>query len=102
MELYADPIEVELDESRRVLAGPKTFVWREQRYVVERIIKMWSDSSRPDQRRRKHGWWERRHRDYFRVQTESGEVWDIYRDRGGRRRLWYLSRRWDPSEEGNV
>ncbi len=99
MELYADRIEVELEEGVRALARPRSFVWRGERHVVTRILDAWYDAGFADPLRRKHSWWERRHRNYFRVQTESGEVWDIYLDRGGGKRQWYLSRRWKPGEK---
>ena len=97
MELYADRIEVELEEEAPVLPGPKAFTWSGQRYVVVRTLRVWQDASFPDRLRRRHRWWERRHRNYFRVQTESGETWDLYLDRGGGRQ-WYLSRRWEAGE----
>ena len=102
MELYADRIEVELEKGVRALARPRAFVWRGQRYEVARILDAWHDAGFAGQLRTKHGWWDRRHRNYFRVETESGEVWDIYLDRSGRKRQWYLSHRWESGEEEDV
>ena len=97
MELYADRIEVELEEEARPLASPNAFTWRGQRYGVVRVLRAWQDAGFADGGQRRHRWWERRHRNYFRVQTESGEIWDLYLDRGGGRQ-WYLSRRWEAGE----
>lgn len=98
MELYADRIQVEMDDQPRALPAPRAFTWRGQRYPVVRILRTWHDVGFAD-RGRPHRWWERRRRTYFRLQTESGDTWDIYLDRGGQGRRWYLSRRWRPGEK---
>jgi len=52
-------------------------------------------SARTPLRRRK--WWQRHHRNYYRVRTSQGEVFEIYYDRGTslkhpEYRKWYLHR----------
>lgn len=98
MQLYADRIEVEMDDGPRALPAPRAFLWRGGRYRVVKVVKAWHNVGFAD-RRRRHGWLERRRRTYFRLQTENGDTWDIYLDRGGKGRHWYLARRWGPDEQ---
>lgn len=81
-----DDIEVEFASK----PGPPTaFLWQGQRYVVTEVLRGWAD----------HGfgpmdyparWWQRRHRNYFRVRTSEGELAEFYLDRGTRK--WVLYR----------
>jgi hypothetical protein len=93
MEILSDPITVELQTDAVVMPGPAAFVWRGERHVVKRVLEVWQDHGFSDKRPRAHEWWERRHRNYYRVQTETGEVWELYLDRGSGRRKWYAARR---------
>ena len=38
----------------------------------------------------KRDWWRRRHRDYYRVKTDTGQVFEIYFNRGPGKRYWVL------------
>lgn len=99
MDLLSEPIQVEMPEDAPVLPHPRAFLWRGERYEVARLLERWTDAGFSDRRRGKHHWWERRHRDYFRVKTTDGSTWDLYLDRSGGRRKWYVGRRWEAEEE---
>ena len=99
MELLSEPIEVEMPQDLVVLPHPLAFTWRGERYEVARLLEMWTDAGFGDRRKGKHHWWERRHRNCFRVETTDGNRWDLYLDRGGGRRKWFARRRWREEEE---
>jgi len=63
---------------------PTSFIWREAEYQVARI--------RSRQRRLdfRNPWYSRRHRDYYVVETDAGQVFQIYHHRGPGRRYWVL------------
>lgn len=96
MELYSERIEVELPQDQ-ALPAPVVFTWRGQRYEVRETVRRWTDTGFPPGAKRR-SWLERRHREYFRLRTEEGAVWEVYLDRAGGRRAWFLSRRWGPEE----
>lgn len=63
---------------------PRAFVWQGERHEVVEVLSV---------RRRldfKRAWWRRRHRDYFRVRTREGRVFELYHHRGPGRRYWVL------------
>lgn len=66
---------------------PTSFVWRGTDYGIERVIRAWRqlDFQSP--------WWRRRHRDYYIVQINSGETFELYHHRGPGRTQWVLYRR---------
>lgn len=90
---------------------PASFEWQGRRYDVAELVREWHDY-RP--RGSNHSFYEKEQgsfraaaatrrgtwgvgRDYFRVRTESGEVFDVYFDRnpsgpGGRKGSWFLFR----------
>ncbi len=100
MDLLSEPIEVELRDEPGVLVRPCAFTWRGRRYGIVRLLEVWTDAGFADPGGRRKHWWERRHRNYYRVETEEGDVWDLYLDRSGRRRRWFLSRRRGRDEAG--
>jgi len=79
------------------LRAPVSFRLGEQEYAISDILQAWHDygfGSSPLRRRR---WWQRRHRNYYRVKTTQGEVFEIYHDRGtslkqAQRQKWFLYR----------
>ena len=88
MAFIGEVIEVETEgEPKR----PTCFAWRGRSYQVERILASWRDVSMPDQLSRPR-WTMRRHRNYYHVQTDGGERFEIYLDRGAKRPEWVLLR----------
>ena len=96
MNLLSEAIEVELPEGT-VLPSPVAFTLRGERWVVAETLQAWADHGFPPGVKRR-SWLERRHRNYFRVRTEDGSVWELYLDRSGGARKWFASRRWEAGE----
>lgn len=74
---------------------PSAFVWRGREYRIQEVWGEWPDYSFGFASGRR--WWQRRHRTYFRVVTDEGEVFEIYLERSGKRRKWVLYRKLDSS-----
>jgi len=71
---------------------PIRFVWRNQKYQITRILREWHDFDFHPLAPRKN-WRTRRHRNYFHVQTESGQCFELYCERGTKRdsaKRWIL------------
>jgi hypothetical protein len=86
-EFVGEPIEVRFEKKP---GPPVSFTWRGEEIAISEVLRMWVD----------HGfgpfrysgrWWQRRHRNCYRVKTERGEVVELYLDRG--KREWVLYRR---------
>ena len=76
---------------------PTSFQLDDREYVISDIIEAWPDYGFGRSTSRSRRWWHRHHRNYYRVRTTHGEVFEIYHDRGTRpthpeRKKWYLSR----------
>ncbi len=61
---------------------PLSFQWNGRTYTIKEIIAIWPDWGFPGGAPRRKTWRMRRHRNYYRVETVDGEVFEIYRDRG--------------------
>jgi hypothetical protein len=74
---------------------PTVFVLDGQTYPIAQIIQEWQDHGfGPSSTGRQNRWWQRRHRTYYLVKTASGELFEIYYDRGAimkhpEYRKWY-------------
>ena len=77
-------------ETTGAVKQPASFTWRDREYTVGEILLNWADwgfAAGATQR----DWKTRRHRNYFRVRTTSGEIFEIYHDRGRSvEGEWYL------------
>jgi hypothetical protein len=114
MEFYADEIEVRFDKEPTLDKKPglpAAFTWRGHEYVIVELLEEWHDyrkrgKSKAFYEKERGSYWVTRiqregswgvGRDYYRVRTESGEVFDIYYDRAPRGQTkkgqWILSRR---------
>jgi len=58
------------------LGPPTSFIWHGREYGILKIEKTYR---RLDF---KKAWWRRRHRDYYRMKTDTGQVFEIYFHRG--------------------
>jgi hypothetical protein len=65
---------------------PSSFTWRGREYKITEIL---SVRQKLDFKR---AWWRRRHRDYYLVKTEAGQIFELYFHRGPGRRYWVLYR----------
>lgn len=80
-ELVSEEIEVEFTKK----PGPPTaFLWRRKRYEIKRCQFM---GRRLDFGRR---WWQRHHKDFYLVEDEEGNLYEIYFNRGPGRKYWVL------------
>ena len=75
-------------------AEPVSFRWRGRQYRIRRVRQSWFDVGfgRAASGIRK-GWWQRRRRTFYRVETQDGQLFEIYWDRGSERKDWVLYRR---------
>jgi hypothetical protein len=86
-EFFSDEIEVTRDDKTR---SPISFTWRGKEYRIKEVIAFWPDFSHSESGSKRKTWWQRRHRNYYRVLTESEEIFEIYLDRGSKTEAWIL------------
>jgi hypothetical protein len=88
-EFISEKIEVKCEEKSK---NPISFIWRKREYKIKEVILSWSDFGFPPGSPKRKTWNLRRHRNCFRVETESGEKFEIYCDRGttGKIKNWVL------------
>jgi len=90
-QFFCEKIEVEIRA-----AGPEALLWRGKRYEVREVLRAWHDFGFPlGMRPKRAGWRVRHRREYFRVLTKDGHTFELYHDRGKKRREWVLSKRID-------
>lgn len=71
---------------------PARFTLGKKTLEVVEILRRWHDRGfHPGAPRRT--WLERRHRTFYRVRAGDGHLYDLYVDRTGGRRDWFLARR---------
>lgn len=88
--------EIEVTVSGGV-KSPVSFRLGEQEYVISEIIESWPDYGFGRSSLLRKRWLQRHHRNYYRVKTTQGEIFEIYHDRGTNlshpeRKKWFLSR----------
>ena len=77
--------------------APVSFRLDGREYVIAEILDTWFDYGFGRSPMRRKTWRQRHHRNYYRVKTIEGEVFEIYYDRGTKlehpeRKKWFLSR----------
>ncbi|MFQ6091902.1 MAG: DUF6504 family protein [bacterium] len=92
---YSQPIEVKV-EGR--VERPVSFCWHGREYKIREVWAQWHDAGFGPLPPGSGKWWQRRHRNYFRVVTETDEIFEIYLDRGGKRKEWFLYRKLETGE----
>jgi len=93
-QFYAREIEVTTGSEVQV---PASFRLGDQEYVISQILDAWHDYGFGRSPLRHKKWWQRRHRNYYRIKTTQGEIFEIYFDRGTslkhpEYRKWFLYR----------
>lgn len=78
--------------------SPVSFRLDGREYKITEIINEWSDHGFGKSVTGKRKWWQRHHRNYYRVKTDSVDIFEIYFDRGvnnryPERRKWFASRK---------
>jgi len=88
-DFYSEGIEVHFDREplmEKKPGLPSAFTWRGREYEIVEVERQYR---RLDFKR---AWWRRRHRHYYRVKTDMGQVFEIYFHRGPGKRYWVLYR----------
>ena len=76
---------------------PVSFRLDDREYVISDIVEAWHDYGFGKSPLRRKRWWHRHHRNYYKVKTIEGEIFEIYYDRGTKlehaeRKKWFLYR----------
>ncbi|HEX9750928.1 MAG TPA: DUF6504 family protein [candidate division Zixibacteria bacterium] len=81
------------------IPAPVTFRWNKSVFTVAEIIVSWFDWGFPAGAMQRD-WKTRRHRRYYRVRTDSGDIFEIYFDRKTPSGTgeWYLYQKLDGDE----
>jgi hypothetical protein len=79
---------------------PVSFLLEGKEYAISEILDAWADHGFGNAPPKGKRWWQRHHRNDYRVCTTEGEVFEIYYDRGvslknTKYRKWYVSRQLD-------
>jgi len=77
---------------------PVSFKLDGREYVITEIMEFWPDYGFGRSSAGRKRWWQRHHRNYYRVKTAEGEVYEIYYDRGVNKKnpefkKWFLTQR---------
>jgi len=80
------------------LNQPVSFCLDKRDYRIAEILESWPDYGFGSSTVGKKRWWQRHHRNYYRVKTEAGDIYEIYYDRGVNKkhpeyRIWYASKK---------
>ena len=67
------------------------FSWRGKKYKVARVIGAWQDYGFAGWMRRPR-WWQRHHKNFYQIETRDGRTFEMYCDRGSKRKVWVLLR----------
>jgi hypothetical protein len=76
---------------------PVSFRLDAREYIISEILESWPDHGFGKSSAGRKRWWQRHHRNYFRVKTAEGEIFEIYYDRGVNLKhpefkKWFLTR----------
>ena len=77
---------------------PLSFRLENREYIIAEILESWPDYGFGKNSSGRKRWWQRHHRNYYRVKTTGGEVYEIYYDRGTslshpELKKWFLTKR---------
>ena len=77
---------------------PVSFRLDDRDYVITEVLESWPDYGFGKSAAGRKRWWQRHHRNYYRVKTANGEVYEIYYDRGislkhPELKKWFLTQR---------
>lgn len=86
---YSEKIDVELGNGIWNLKG---FKWRGKKYRIVEVKDYWQDWNFPLGSPPKRSWRLRKRRTCFIVITDDGKNFEIYLDRKGKKKEWFLLR----------
>lgn len=89
MQMYSEKIQVECEGEP---SRPVSFRWRDEEFRIESILRSRQDWGFPPGSPRRKEWRLRRHRNYFKVRTGNGRIFEIYMDRKRPETVWVLYR----------
>lgn len=89
--LISERIQVETSPAAEGLREPVAFTWCGKRYAIRAIVNAWVDTGFATGETTRT-WYNRRHRNYYRVEADDGQRYELYLDRSGNRRDWVLTR----------
>ena len=94
-EFFGQEIRVTLSGQLRI---PVSFRLNDCKYEIEEILDSWQDYGFGRAPLRRRRWRNRHHRNYYQVKTGTGEVFEIYHERGtsleqAQKGKWYLHRK---------
>ena len=96
MKLYSETIDVICEStSEDEPSKPVSFTWRDEGFHIEEILSGRQDWGFPAGAPKKKTWILRRHRNYYKVRTEGGRIFEIYMDRKTPDLRWILYRELD-------
>ena len=77
---------------------PLSFRLDDREYEIAEVLESWPDHDFGNSSSGRKRWWQRHHRNYYRVKTSGGEAYEIYYDRGTNLshpelKKWFLTRR---------
>jgi hypothetical protein len=80
------------------IRAPVSFTLEGRQYQIAEILEYWPDHGYGRTPPKRARWYQRRHRNYYRVRTTGGETYEIYYDRGTgldhpEFKKWFLTRR---------
>ncbi len=83
-----------IDEEIKVQPGEcypelNWFDWRGKKHEVAKVSETWQDYGFAGWMK-KPRWWQRRHKNFYRIETKEGRTFEIYCDRGSKKRVWVL------------
>jgi hypothetical protein len=81
-------------EQEAAAPAPRCFTWRGQVHQVAAVLHQWVDAGfGPGHPGRSRRWYTRRHRRYFVVRDDAGDLFELYLDYADRsHRSWWLVR----------
>lgn len=79
------------------LQRPVSFSIDDEEHIVDFLLMGWHDYGFGEGPQRKHRWWQRHHRNYYRAMTTEGRIFEIYYDRGvslasPQYKKWYVTK----------
>jgi len=88
-QFLSEKIKVTIDKTKRT---PASFIWNKKEFKINEVIAVWHDWGFSEGAPKARNWRLRHHRNYYRVQTEGDEVFEIYLDRKSKKEEgeWFL------------
>jgi hypothetical protein len=95
---FGRPIEVITKGGENETKIPASFKHNGREYIITEVMEFWPDYGFGRSSSGRKRWWQRHHRNYYRVKTNEGEIYEIYYDRGVNKKnpefkKWFITQR---------